>query len=138
MKKLAVTIAILIFMLCSLSACGEGTYADGYDDGFEDGYSEGRWDALLEHEDDYIRGYEEGYDEGYDDSKIEFALNLIEEAESYARNKTGYSVYEAWNDILIYQDRPEGFEVPTEEEYIQCVETLVYFCAYLDDANFYD
>ena len=136
MKKFATMSAV--FLLSSvffLLSCGQ---VKTYDDGFEDGYSEGRLDAVLEFQDDYARGYEDGYSEGYDDSKIEFALNLIEEAEDYAKDRTGYTLYEAWNDILIYNDRPDGFDIPTEKEYRLCVETLVYFCAYLDDADFYD
>ncbi len=130
MKKFAVIIAILIFVLYPLSACDERTY----DKGFEDGYAEGYFDSQSEHQDDYSRGYDDGFTEGFWMGVDDHKSIIIEEAAEYARTKTGWSVYEAWNSIGIYHEGvdPDGFELPTEEEYRECVETLVLFCEYLE------
>ena len=143
MKKYLTIIAITAVMILCLSSCGKSDYAreqeakresiyeSGYEDGYDDGYEAGS-------ERGYDTGYDDGYSEGYDDSKTEFALNVIEKAESYARDKADYSVYEAWNNIMIYRDRPDGYDIPSEEEYRQCVDTLVYFCEYLDNSEFFN
>ena len=132
MKKLAAIIAILILVFCSLSACGEGTYEDGYAEGYTDGYSDAKVDMEYRIE-DYLDDYDNGYDNGYDE-----VYNVIEHAKEYARKQTGWSVYEAWNNIRIYQEGvdPYGNELPTRAEYHQSIETLVLFCEYLDSAGF--
>ena len=132
----------LLFVAVSLISCGSNGY---YDQGYEDGYAEGLYDGHLEKElelyDDrfesgYDIGHEEGYYTGYDDGYEEARL-VIEIAGDHARDQTGWSVYEAWNNIGIYHDGvdPDGYELPTEEEYRQSVETLVIFCEYLDNAG---
>ena len=125
----------IIVILITMSSCGKNGYYDrGYQEGYDAGYIEGSADTRLKMEDNSIIGYDnghsDGYREGYNDAKSKF----IEEAEDYARDKTGWSVYEAWNSICIYHDGidPNGFDIPTEEEYRQCVETLVYFYEYLN------
>ena len=128
MKKLA-AVAILFFVLFSLSACGKGTYEDGYTDGYSDGYSDAKVEMEYLMEEECLEWYDMGYDEVYD---------AIEDASYYARKQTGWSVYEAWNNIRIYQEgvHPYGYELPTRAEYHQSVETLVLFCEYLDSAGF--
>ena len=132
MKKLTAIIAILILVLCSLSACGKETYEDGY----ADGYADGHFDAEVEMEylmEDFLDDYDNGYDDGYEE-----VYNAIEDASYYARRQTGWTVYEAWNNIRIYQEgvHPFGYELPTRAEYHQSVETLVLFCEHLDSAGF--
>ena len=107
-------------------ACIEPTHvAKDYYDGYDRGYTEG-----------FDDGYNEGYDEGFHDGRDEVS-DVIVEATDYARDKTGWSVYEAWCNIAIYNDgiHPYGYELPTEEEYHQSIETLVVFCEYLDNAG---
>ena len=133
MKKLIAVLVSLAFVVCLVSCGNIGTY----DDGFEDGYDEGYLDAKLEFEDDYSHGYKDGCNESYciDSDAHEYNVQVvIEAAEDYAREHTGWSVYEAWNSIGIYHDGvdPDGFDLPTEEEYRQCVDTLVLYCEYLE------
>lgn len=130
MKKFIAILASALLLMCLLSCSYRGTY----DDGYEDGYDEGYFDAMIKFEDYYDRGYGNGYNEGSDDREYDIR-NSLEAAEDYARDQTGWSVYEAWNSIMIYHDGydPDGFPLPTKEEYRQCVETLVLFCEYLDN-----
>lgn len=132
MKRISVIIAILI-ALCSLSACNSKTYEDGYNDGYNDGYSYAEYEMRYLAEEKFSDGYEIGCDEGYDD-----VYGAILDAMDYAREQTGWSVYEAWNNIGIYNDGvdPFGYALPTEEEYQQSIETLVLFCEYLDNAGY--
>lgn len=144
MKRFISILVLLSFAICLLSCNYKGAYEDGYADGYSDGYldTESEMQYLMEEEflDGYDIGYDDGFIEGYDYAKTDFALRAIEDAEEYARNQTGWSVYEAWNNISIYQDgvHPYGYELPTEEEYNQSIDTLVYFCQYLDSVDFYD
>ena len=135
--------SILLFLLSVLfltSCSSEKDFQNGYDSGYADGIL----DAHLEDEEYskkiYREGHSDGYWEGYEDSKIEFAQRIIEEAEDYARERTGWSVYEAWNSISVYHDGFDsyGFDLPTDEEYRECVETLVLFCEYLDGVDFFN
>ena len=134
MKK-SLVFLILIFVAALLISCGNNGYYDqGYEDGYAEGLSDGRLEAELEL---YDKRFEAGYDIGYDDGCGEARL-VIEAADDYARKQTGWSVYEAYNNIMIYHDGvdPDGFPLPTKEEYIECVETLVYFSEYLDNLDF--
>lgn len=134
MKKFIATLSIIVFTGCLLLSCdSEMTYDDGFDAGYDQGY----WDASIEFDGDYSRGYEDGYSEGYWIGSSDHGYNsheILEAAYDYAREKTGWSVYEAWNSILIYHagTDPDGFAIPTKEEYLQCVNTLVLFCEYLE------
>ena len=134
MKKVIATLAVLI-ALCSLPACSVKTYEDGYEDGYVDGYLDAEFEMEYLADEEFHEGYDIGYDDGHDD-----VYYVIEEAEDYARNQTGWSVYEAWNNISIYNDGvdPYGYTLPTEEEYLQSIETLVIFCEYLDNAGIVD
>lgn len=127
MKKLSAVIAIAM-VLCLLSACNSKTYEDGY----ADGYADAEYEIGYLTEEKFFDGYEIGYDEGYDE-----VYDAILDATDYARERTGWSVYEAWSNISIYQDgvHPYGYELPTEEEYLQSIETLVIFCEHLDNAG---
>lgn len=132
MKKVIVIIAVLI-ALCSLSACDIETYDDGYEDGYSDGYSDAEFEMEYLMEEEFLDGYDIGYDDGYGE-----VFNAIEDAADYARDQTGWSVYEAWSNISLYQEgvHPYGYDIPTEEEYLQSIETLVLFCEYLNNAGF--
>ena len=135
MKRLIAVLVLFTFAIFLMSCSYEGHYDDGYGDGYIDGYSDAEFDMqyVLEEEllDYYDAGYYDGYDDGYDE-----VYNAVEEATAYARSQTGWSVYEAWNNISIYNDgvNPYGHDLPTEEEYRQSIETLVIFCEYLDNA----
>ena len=128
-KKVIATIAVLI-VLCSLSACSVETYEDGYEDGYADGYFDAESEMACIAEEEFYDGYDFGYDDGHDD-----VLDIIERAEDHVRDQTGWSVYEAWSNISVYNDGvdPYGHPLPTREEYLQSIETLVLFCEYLDN-----
>jgi hypothetical protein len=107
----------------------EEAYREGYDAGYYDGYEEGRHTGL-----------DIGYEEGLEDSeKADDLASEIEAAYDYAREQTGWSVYEAWNNIGLYHDvyDSNGHPLPTYEEYMQSIETLVYFCEYMDGIDLY-
>ena len=136
MKKFITIIASFAFVACLLSGCQIEGYNDGYDEGYDDGYNDGYSDAEFEIgylSEEFFDGYEAGYDDGYAE-----VYDAIEDASYYARAQTGWSVYEAWCNISIYQEgvHPYGYELPTEEEYLQSIETLVLFCEHLDNAGF--
>lgn len=127
MKKQAILLAVVV-LITMLTSCGytqsdlEDARKDGYSDGYVNGYETG-----------YDDGFEIGYDFCYEEYNDEMKYEL-ECAQSLAREETGWSVYEAWNNILIYNDGidPYGNDLPTDEEYRQSIETLVVFCEYLD------
>lgn len=141
MKKLLIFLILLLVAVSLISCGGNGYYEQGYEDGYAEGFAAGHLEAELElydkrfeagHDVAYDDGYYEGHDDGYDEARL-----IIDMASEHAREQTGWSVYEAWNNIAIYHDGvdPHGHELPTEEEYRQSVETLVLFCEYLDNAG---
>ena len=147
MKRFFATLVIFAMSICLLSCSQNRTYEDGYADGYSDAESEVQ--CLMEEEflDGYDIGYEDGHREGRNDSSESYdtgyeagyseVYDAIMDATDYARTQTGWSVYEAWNNISIYNDgvHPYGHALPTESEYLQCIETLVIFCEYLDNAG---
>lgn len=142
MKKSFTAFLILIASVFLISCSSNGYYDQGYEDGYAEGLFDGRLEAELEFYDNRSEAqYEAGYDEGFFDGKYygyEETLNEIYRASEYASSKTGWSIYEAYNNIMIYHDGvdPDGFPLPTKKEYIECVETLVYFSEYLDNMDF--
>ena len=138
MKK-PLALLCLLLVAVSLISCGSNGYYDqGYEDGYAEGLADGRVEAELELYDNrfeagYDIGYDDGYYEGHDDGYDEARL-IIDMASEHAREQTGWSVYEARNNIAIYHDGvdPHGHELPTEEEYRQSVETLVLFCEFIE------
>lgn len=134
-KKFIAVLTVSVLALCILSCSYRGTYDDGYEDGYVDGYSDAESEMQYNIEDEFSKGYDRGCDDAYGET-----YNAIEEAEEYARSQTGWSVYEAWNNIRIFNDGvdPFGYDLPTKEEYKQSVETLVLFCEYLDSVDFYE
>lgn len=141
MKRFMAILASATLFICLLSCSHRGTYDDGYEDGYNDGYSDAEFEMeyLMEEEffDGYDIGFDDGYDIGFDDGYGE-VYNAIEDASDYAREQTGWSVYEAWSNISIYKEgvHPYGYGLPTEEEYLQSIETLVLFCKHLDSSGF--
>ena len=135
MKNFITILTASALALCILSCSYRGTYDDGYEDGYVDGYSDAESEMQYNIEDEFSKGYDRGCDDGYGE-----VYDAIEEAKEYARSQTGWSVYEAWNNIGIYNDgvHPFGYDLPTEEEYQQSIETLVLFCEYLDSVDFKD
>ena len=140
MKRFISVLVFFSFAICLLSCNHKGTYEDGYADGYSD--AESVMQYLIEEEFldgcdiGYSDGYDAGYDDGYDDG-YNRVYDAIMDATDYARKQTGWSVYEAWNNISIYNDgvHPYGYALPTEEEYLQSVETIVIFCEYLENAG---
>lgn len=149
MKKSFAALLILITAVFLMSCGSNGYYDQGYEDGYTAGYEEGLSAGRMQSEshrysdysDQYEDGYESGYDNGFFEGKHyghEETMNRIYYASEYARSKTGWPIYEAYNNIMIYHDGvdPDGFPLPTKKEYIECVETLVYFSEYLDNLDF--
>ena len=116
----------------------EDAYYEGYDDGYSAGYIDsdvlnGDYDWDSDSEDDiYDSGYYDGYSYAFSQFEAIFE-EIFYEAEGYAREKTGWSVYEAWNNILMYWDDPSSL---SKSDYEDSVETLVYFSEYLDEYDF--
>lgn len=146
-KKRKETIASICAasIVIALSACA-ALLGRSYSVKYEEGYEAGR-ESVLEtvDEDAFSRGYEYGYEEGYLDGSSDFRHECdlsyeIEKAYDHARDNSEWSVYEAWNNILLYYgaSNPYGFDIPTEEEFRQSVETLVEFCMYMDEIDLYD
>jgi hypothetical protein len=133
-KKFIAVLNVSALALCILSCSYRGTYDDGYEVGYVDGYSDAEAEMQYNIKGEFTKGYDSGWDDGNEE-----VYNAIEDAKEYARSQTGWSVYEAWNNIRIYNDGvdPFGHDLPTEEEYQQSVETLVLFCEYLDSVDFY-
>ena len=104
------------------------SYGNAKSESYERGYKAGMAAADSSYDD-----YEHGYADAMADVEYE-----IENAYQYASDNSQWSVYEAWNNILIYNDGvdPHGHPLPTDEEYRQSIETLVYFCMYMDDLGF--
>lgn len=132
MKKYTALLAFSAVLVTLLASCSSETYQDGYEAGYTDGYAEAHQKCEYLCEEEFFEGYEMGYDDGGDDVRV-----AIDDALDYAREQTGWSVYEAWSNISIYNDgvHPYGYAIPTEEEYRQSIETLVIFCKYLDNAG---
>ena len=144
MNKYVSTLVIISMLLCLFSSCSMESYDDGYKDGYNDGYDTG-WEKGFDEGSDFAfydvtnsdGSYEDGYKSGYDEGQSE-VRSVVYKAGEYARKQTGWSVYEAWNTISIYNSGvdPDGYDLPTEEEYLQCIETLVIFSEYLENAGF--
>ena len=138
MKKILVMLMLLL-VVASLVSCGT---VEDYDDGFQNGYEMGYDEASLKYEDKYSDGYNEGYNEGYDDGCEDTQEDLetrfwaaMEDAKYMARSKTGWTVYEAWNSLGLYEEDPSCL---TKKEYQECVRTLVLFCSQLEQTNIID
>ena len=129
------TILVALFLaVCLLTSCGyNNTYENGYADGYNDGYSDAELNAQYTLDEAFSNGFDTGYDEGYDEVR-----DAIDKAADYAREQTGWSVYEAYCNISIYNDgvHPNGYALPTEEEYLESIDTLVYFCEHLENAGY--
>lgn len=132
------------FILCCLllTGCDVRTYEEGYNDGYGEGYDEGYSDASWEYEDNYSNGYEYGYDDGYRHSSSEYSHEfeaMLEMAKDYAWEQSGCSVMEALDIIGVYhdQDNPLYSDIQiSEEEYLQAIDSLIYFYEYINDADF--
>lgn len=116
---------------------------------YEEGYEAGRASVLETYDDRYDwdayedgvdSGYDIGYSDGLDDSeKADDLAYDIETAYDLAREKTGMSVYEAWNNVLLYygSHNPYEIDMPTDAEFRKSVETLAAFCDYMYRIDLY-
>lgn len=104
-------------------------YGDSmYDIGKEYGYEKGK-------EEGYEEGIESGYETGYEDGAMsDDAISFSEEeATWYAREKSGWSPEEAMAIIYAYKNGEPLYEddsPPSENDYLDAVDTLVYFFEY--------
>lgn len=128
---------LIIFVALFLTGCCysqeefDKAIEDAYYEGYDDGYSDGYIDSSSE-DDIYNSGYSDGYSYAFSQFTSIYEEVLCE-AEDYAREKTGWSVYEAWNNMLMYWDDPSSI---SKTEYEDSIETLVYFGMYLDEYDF--
>ena len=140
MKIHEVIFTVIFVAFLVLAACvSDSNDKDAYERGYSDGYS----DAEFKYEDEYIRGYDDGHSEGYMEAYRESQANyfpyLIDEAEEYARDRSGCSPMEALDIIGVYhdQDNPLYSDIHiTEEEYLQAVDALMEFYNYLDNTDY--
>lgn len=145
--------AVCLFLCLMIPVVAAGCFwdysSDSYSAGYDEGYSYGQEEAYREgydagyyegHEDGWIAGLDIGYEEGLEDSeKADDLAYDIETAYDLAREKTGMSVYEAWNNVLLYYGSPNPYEIdiPTDAEFRKSVETLAAFCDYMDRIDLY-
>ena len=149
MKKKDLHAFIILIFVCLVLFSAAWLIGQSYREKYKEGYEAGRasvletcgdrydWEAY---EDGVDSGYDIGYSDGLEDSeKADDLAYDIEKAYDLAAEKTGMSVYEAWNNILLYHDGydPLGYPLPTYEEYTQSIETLVCFCDYMDRIDLY-
>ena len=131
MKKLIAVLVSLASVICLVS-CGN---IRSYDDGFEDGYDDGYSDAVLKMEKKFSYWYDEGYWEGSREGWIDYLEKpgryLEEEAVHYAREYSQWHPEEAMAIIQSYQNKePLDGAIPTYEEYIDAIESLLRFYEY--------
>ena len=130
---------LIVFLALLLTGCYysqeeydqaiEDAYYEGYDEGYFAGYIDS---DVLNGDYDYDSGYHDGYSYAFSQFEAIFE-DIFFDAEGYAREKTGWSVYEAWNNILMYWDDPSSL---SKSDYEDSIETLVYFAMYLDEYDF--
>ena len=140
MKKHAAIFAVMILAVCFLSACGKGTYEEGYADGYDEGYSDAEFEMEYLMEDEFLDGYDIGYDDGYDEGSDDGWVDNIdeigwffeEEAVHYAREHSEWHPEEAMGIIEAYQNREPLYDnaIPNEEEYLEAIESLYRFYEY--------
>lgn len=149
MKKQDLHASIILIFICLVLFAGACLLGMSYRAKYKEGYEAGRasvletydvrydWDAY---EDVFDSGYDIGYSDGMEDSeKADDLAYDIETAYDLAREKTGMSVYEAWNNVLLYYGSPNPYEIdiPTDAEFRKSVETLAAFCDYMDRIDLY-
>lgn len=104
----------------------------------DDSYNENcfSYDDYMEYGDSmYDIGKEDGYETGYKDGAMsDDAISFSEEeATWYAREKSGWSPEEAMAIIYAYKNGDPFYEddsPPSENDYLDAVDTLVYFFEY--------
>lgn len=133
MKKYLIVV-VSVLLLLSFSACSEPPdYDDGWNDGYDAGYDAGFFKGYDTAEDE-IGGSDDDWEYGRDYEDSSTSIWEIEEAASwYASEKTGWSVYEASENVSLYLD---GEKTITEEEYKQSVLTLKYFYEYFEQHEY--
>lgn len=133
MKNVSAVIIALTFIFAlvgcsSVSEYDEG-YAQGYNDGYEVGYTAGSDDGYIEGYNEAAEYYEFNSDRDYDDSPGFELWEVEEKASWYAHERSGLSAYEAAQIVGIYLDGGNDF---THEEYLQALESLMYFYYYFE------
>ena len=132
MKRFLIVLSIAVTLLIMLASCSEGPYYEqGFDDGFSAGIEYCEEERYADYEDRYNDGYEDGYEWGRD-SRTPYWL-ILDEAYSYARDRSEWSVYEAAENVSLFLDGDPGV---TEEEYEQSVLTLLHFYNYLSSCEY--
>jgi hypothetical protein len=125
---IALTILMILSGCSSISEYDEG-YGQGYEDGRSIGYSVGFDDGYIEGYNEAEEYYEFRPSRDYDDNSGLELWEVEEEASLYAYEKSGLSAYEAAQIVGIYLDGGNDF---THEEYLQALESLMYFYYYFE------
>lgn len=138
MKRLSVVIAILVSAFILTSCYSEKDCKDAYNQGYRD--------AVAEYQENLDWEYDKGYKEGRNDSNgdndrdvfgddgiinKESVAMIKEEAERYASEAYDWSPEEACEIIICYSTGEKFIDaVPTYEEYVEAVITLMDFYVY--------
>ena len=144
MRKIAALCTVLLFALCCFASCDRPTYEDGYIEGYSDGYSAAESDMEYLSEEEFEDGYDIGYEDGYFDAEDEYSDYdwLEHEAAHYAREYSEWHPVEAMEIIDAYQNNEplDGDGIPSEEEYLDAIESLYrfyeyFYCAMYDERS---
>ena len=146
MKRFIAIAALFTLVICLLSCSYEGTYDEGYSEGYDDGYSDAKFEMeylIEEYSDRYDIGYDDGYwegsREGWIDHLEEPGRYFEDEAVHYARKYSEWHPEEAWMIIEAYHNNeplPEESAVPSEQDYLEAIDSLIYFYDYFYSARY--
>lgn len=138
MKRLSAVIAILVSTFILTSCYSEQDCTDAYNQGYRD--------AVAEYQENLDWEYKQGYKAGQKDANgdtdkdvfgydgiinKESVIMIKEEAERYASEAYDWSPEEACEIIICYSKGEKFIDaVPTNEEYVEAVMTLMDFYGY--------
>ena len=120
-------------------------YSDDYDAGYSNGWVDGKTEADIQwfdygdemYENGMDKGYELGYEEGA--ASCDAARHFEQEAEDYAREKSGWHPEEAWYVIEAYQNHDawsQDGSAPTAQDYAEAIDSIIYFYEYFYGGNY--
>lgn len=136
MKKIIICLFLILFITsCSSLEKSKDKKTVSNDNIYQNNYYSGEAENYDEIFDD---GFDEGFIEGYYSGFYEI-YNSVHEAEHYALDKGGWHPEEAVAVIEMYRTKvsyyPDG-SIPTEEEYLDAINSLVAFYEYFYSAKY--
>ena len=122
-QKIYIVITILG---CIVLVFSPKRQANAHDDPYTENYG-----SHSSVNDEYSNSYE---DNANDNETLTFNTTraIIERAENYAHQQTGWSVYEAMQEIGANNGHMQGDSTLTETEYEEVVDTLYFFYEHLN------